>query len=235
MKNFASTKIQKHQVLVTEYSFVSSKCVMKFSEEAHPRQVQPVLGPCKYSTKQVFIPCQYWIRSFFIRVIAKFSRYLFCQYDLPLMWGHFRGSRTSVGGCVLNAPLQNCALPSLTWRRLGSFTVDCFCYSLNQPPIFKGRSETFFDENRNGTVRTGSLQFGDEYALCIIHAVWRSTCSNCSMQYEDQEGTVRTVSMHCTAPLPSPLSWENVLSPHRGVDGREKLGSITRAPKKLKL
>ena len=55
MKNFASTKIQKHQVLVTEYSFVSSKCVMKFSEEAHPRQVQPVLGPCKYSTKQVFI------------------------------------------------------------------------------------------------------------------------------------------------------------------------------------
>ena len=50
MKNFASTKIQKHQVFVTEYSFVSSKCVMKFSEEAHPRQVQPVLGPCKYST-----------------------------------------------------------------------------------------------------------------------------------------------------------------------------------------
>ena len=209
---------------------------MKFSEEAYPRQVQPVLGPCKYSTKQVLLPCQYWILSFFfIWVIAKFSRYLFCQYDLPYVRPLSRQPHQCGWICLKRWPLQNCALPSLTWRRLGSFTVDCFCYSLNQPPIFKGRSETFFDEHWNGTVRTGSLQFGDEYALCIIHAVWRSTCSNCSMQYEDQEGTVRTVSMHCTAPLPSPLSWENVLSPHRGVDGREKLGSITRAPKKLKL
>ena len=45
--------------------------------------------------------------------------------------------------------------------------LDCFCCSLNQPPISEGRSETFFDEDRDGTVRTGILQLGDEYALCM--------------------------------------------------------------------
>ena len=52
-------------------------------------------------------------------------------------------------------------------KEVGSLTLDCFCCSLNQPPISEGRSETFFDEDRDGTVRTGILQLGDEYALCM--------------------------------------------------------------------
>ena len=105
----------------------------------------------------------------------------------------------SVGGCVLNAPLQNCLLPSLTWRRLDSFTVDCFCYSLNQPPIFKGRSETFFDENRNGTVRTGSLQLGDDYPLYMQYGDQHVAIAVCSMKIR-RELSGQWV---CTAPPPS--------------------------------